>query len=733
MAIDKGMTDPIRILAVGGESEIRSTLTVFMEDADFSVHQAETFTEARRLLENFTMDVLITDAPVDPATLSGFVEVVNHVAPGIQVVLIGDAPLFSSWRECARAGLFDELVKPVSDGVLKRVVRGAVRLKEIEDLNRRLQQENYNYQQHLEELVEKRTRALSRNRDRLEKSQMRYQAVMRSTPHGLCMLTPDWRFEFANHALNNLINPASNITQELIGVSLASLFADESSFDSYTRAVVHQIRRQGIDVRDAQLRRLDGTRFWCEISIVRHDPGSTAGGFVATLTDITEKRRSREQLLQQAFYDPLTNLPNRKLLLDKLQESIADARNGGDGMFAVLFLDLDRFKNINDSLGHLAGDELLQKVALRLVECQRDTDTVARLGGDEFVFIVAATGEEMMGTAQRILDCFARPFRLRGQEVFMNVSIGAAPYAPEYESHVDMLRDADAAMYNAKASGRGCISVFDGRMHEKATQALRLETELRNALLRNEFSLEYQPILSPGEKHFVGFEALIRWNHPEGETMAPMDFIAAAEENGLIIPIGSFVLETACRQAAEWQTAHPNAETLRMAVNVSPRQFCHPDFVPMVRRILRETNLKPSSLVLEIVESVITEGPEMVRLVFAELRELGVELYLDDFGMGYSSLSYLQKFPLDALKIDRSFVTRIDSEVSDRNLLSAIAGVGRALNLRVVVEGIESESILTAMKGIPYDFAQGFFFYRPLPADEANTLLSSLLTGSQFP
>ncbi len=727
------MADPIRILAVGSESEIRSTLTVFVGDNAFSIHQAEAFTEARRLLENFTMDVLITDIPVDSRTLSAFIDIVNHVTPGIQVILIGDDRMFPTWRECAKAGLFDELIKPVSDDVLKRVVLGAVRLKEIEDLNRRLQQENYNYQQHLEELVEKRTRALSRSRDRLEKSQMRYQAVMRSTPHGLCMLTPEWRFEFANHALNNLINPASNITQELIGMSLAALFADESTFESYTRAAIHQIRRQGIDVRDVQLRRLDGTRFWCEISIVRHDPGSTSGGFVATLTDITEKRRAREQLLQQAFYDPLTNLPNRKLLLDKLQELIADAHEDNNDRFAVLFLDLDRFKNINDSLGHIAGDELLQKVALRLVECQRDTDLVARIGGDEFVFIVESMGEEMLATSQRILDAFARPFRLRGQELFMNVSIGAAPFKKYYTSHVEMLRDADAAMYDAKARGRGCVAVFDNHMHEVAHQALRLETELRNALLRNEFVIDYQPILTPTRKRLVGFEALVRWNHPVGDRLAPADFIGAAEENGLIIPIGAWVLETACRQTAAWQAEYPNAECLHIAINVSPRQFCHPDFIPMIRRVLRETKLDPSSLVLEIVESVITEGPEMVRSVFAQLRSLGVGLYLDDFGMGYSSLSYLQRFPLDALKIDRSFVSNIDSVDSDRNLLSAIAGVGRALNLSVVVEGIESEAILNAMTGIPYDMAQGFYFYRPLPPDEAVRFLASLEENGRLP
>lgn len=718
------MSDPIRILALGSEQEVRRALTPLVADPEFSIHQADSPAEAVRLLDAFEMDVMVVEAAMDRDALVALASDVRAISPTLQVVSLQARPLFDSWQEAADAGVFDELPATADAGVVARTVRAAVRLKEAEDEIRRLHGENERHLQHLEELVEARTRALSRSRDKLEKSQMRYQAVMRSTPHGLCLLAPDWRVDFGNHTLAMLLSPSSGATQDLGGLPLAALFPDAQSFESYTRAALQQIRRQGIDVRDVQLRRLDGTEFWCEISIVRHDPGSTHAGFVATFTDITERRRAREQLMRAAFYDPLTNLPNRRLFLDRLQEAIAHARETGDGRFALLFLDLDRFKNINDSMGHLAGDELLEMVAARLDAVRSESDVVARLGGDEFVFLVRDHGERMLEAARRIRECFAQPFVVRGQEIFVNASIGAAPYTPEYAAHEEMLRDADAAMYHAKSRGRGSIAVFDGHMHEEARTALRLETELRNALLRDEFFLEYQPILDSASREVAGFEALIRWSHPGGDVLQPSDFIRAAEESGLIIPMGEWVVREACRTLAEWNRTWPGRPGLRVAVNVSPRQFAHPDFVSSIREAFQEHGVDPSSLILEITESVITEGPEMVQAVFRRLRELGVSLFLDDFGMGYSSLSYLQRFPLDAIKIDRSFVTRIDSVTKDRDLLVAIAGVGRALRLNVLIEGIESAAILNAIQGIPYDMAQGYHFFRPMVAHEATELLA---------
>ncbi|HSP06734.1 MAG TPA: PAS domain S-box protein, partial [Acidobacteriota bacterium] len=378
-------------------------------------------------------------------------------------------------------------------------------------------------------------------------------------------------------------------------------------------------------------------------------------------TDITERKLAEEQLLHDAFHDALTNLSNRALFMDRLAGAVARARRREDYLFAVLFLDVDRFKVVNDSLGHLAGDQLLVTMARRLETCLRPGDTVARLGGDEFAVLLEDISDvsDSIRVAERIQRELEQPFILGGNEVFASASVGIAPATSIYERAEDVLRDADTAMYRAKALGKARHQVFDRTMHARAVALLQLETDLRKAIEREEFRLYYQPIVEFSTGRIEGFEALIRWMHPERNIIAPSEFIPVAEENGLIIPIGRWAIREACQQLKKWQTQFPDVPPLSVSVNISGKQLSRPDLIDEIKTVLTETAIDPSTLKLEITESVIMENAEYAVEMLLQLRALNVQLNVDDFGTGYSSLSYLHRFPVNTLKIDRSFVSRI--------------------------------------------------------------------------
>jgi diguanylate cyclase (GGDEF)-like protein len=392
--------------------------------------------------------------------------------------------------------------------------------------------------------------------------------------------------------------------------------------------------------------------------------------------------------------------------------------------FALLFLDLDRFKVINDSLGHRLGDELLVALAERLRGAVRVIDTVARLGGDEFGFLLEGLLDlrQAIRMAERVQDDLTRPFQLSGHEVFTSASIGIALGDGECQGPEQILRDADIAMYRAKAQGRARYAVFDQEMHHQAVEAMQLENDLRRALERSELEMYYQPVARIGDGTLYGFEALVRWLHPERGIITPASFIPIAEETGLILPLGLWVIEATCRQIAAWGAALDGDPGLTVSVNLSARQLAHPDLLSQLRRILEITGAPPQRLKLEITESVLMADAPAAQEVLMQLRSLGLSVMIDDFGTGYSSLSYLHQFPIDMLKIDRSFVNRLGA--GEEEIVRAIVTLGRSLRMQVLGEGVETPEQLAALGRLGCDLAQGFLFAPALPLAEAERLLA---------
>ena len=430
-------------------------------------------------------------------------------------------------------------------------------------------------------------------------------------------------------------------------------------------------------------------------------------------------QESKDHFRHAAFHDQLTNLPNRALLTEHIKLAIERPRSRDEQFFALLFLDLDRFKNINDSLGHIAGDQLLVATARCLEDCMRPMDTVARLGGDEFAILLDGleSAADAILVAERIQQALTRPFMLNGHEVFVTTSIGITLSNTGYEDPENVLRDADTAMYRAKESGKARFEVFDSSMHSHAVALLQLENDLRRAIERREFRVYYQPIIDLETDEVSGFEALVRWYHPERGLVPPDEFIAIAEETGLIVDIGIGVLRESCRQLREWQST--GLKSLSVAVNLSAKQFAQPDLVNQVKEILQETGLDAQYLKLEITETVVMENAEVARNMLSQLCALGVQLSIDDFGTGYSSLSYLHRFPVKTLKIDRSFIGRMSANGENCEVVKTINTLANNLGMSVVAEGIETETQLSQLKAMGCGYGQGYIFSRPLMAEAA--------------
>ena len=446
-----------------------------------------------------------------------------------------------------------------------------------------------------------------------------------------------------------------------------------------------------------------------------------------SLTDIHARKMTEQQLLHDAMHDALTGLPNWALFMDRLGISIAQSKRREEHMFAVLFLDLDRFKNVNDSLGHSLGDKLLVAIARRLRKMMRPGDTVARLGGDEFAVLVNAVEAPSDATriSERIHDELSRPFDLEGHEVFTTASIGIALGSNGYDRPEDVLRDADTAMYRAKSLGKNRHSIFDQNMHERVVELLQLETDLRRAVERDEFCLHYQPIISLARGEIEGFEALVRWEHPTRGLVYPNDFIPEAEETGLIVPIGWCVLREACSKMATWHRDFPSIQPMSINVNLSGRQFLQPDLVDQIKAVLDETRLDPSRLRLEITESMIMEDADSAILKLQQLRSTGVQLHLDDFGTGYSSLSHLHRLPTHTLKIDRSFISRISKSDGNTEIVATIVALARSLGMHAAAEGLETAEQLSTLRSLDCDYGQGFYISRPLDEIAAGDLIAS--------
>jgi diguanylate cyclase (GGDEF)-like protein len=450
--------------------------------------------------------------------------------------------------------------------------------------------------------------------------------------------------------------------------------------------------------------------------------------------EIAQHQKTQDQLLHQALHDSLTGLPNRTLFMEHLQKALQRSQRNPNYLFAVLFIDLDRFKIINDSWGHSVGDRLLIAISRILQKSCRELDTVARLSGDEFTILLEDLPDfqEAIAIAERVLEKLTATIDLGSHQVFTGASMGIVFSSTTYRNGIELLRDADIAMYRAKALGKGRYAIFDREMYAQTLHLLQIENDLRLALERQEFTLDYQPIVSLKTRKITGFEVLLRWQHPEKGSINPGDFIGVAEETGLIVPIGEWVLRQACQQLRTWQLKFAHASSLQISVNLSGRQIKTFDFVDNLAKILVDTDLNGENLCLELTETMLMDRGEKTLELLAQIKEYNVQLSLDDFGTGYSCLSYLHRFPIDTLKIDRSFVNLINTDSENGAITKTIITLAHSLGMKAIAEGVETASQVTHLKNLGCEAAQGYFFSKPLNLHLAESILARTPTNPQL-
>ena len=553
-----------------------------------------------------------------------------------------------------------------------------------------------------------------------------FRALVQGSSDVLTICDRDGRIRFISPAVYSVFG---YLPDDLLDTKLSALVHPDDA-ERVQNEVKETILNPGPPITvKCRYRKADGTWLHVETIVSNDLDHPHIEGLVFNTRDVSERTELERQLTHQAFHDPLTGLANRELFRDRVQHALA-LRTRSHQPLAVLFLDLDGFKAVNDTLGHGVGDLLLKAVSERLQEAVRPGDTVARLGGDEFAVLLE---QELDGlhvaqqVATRFIEQLRTAFALDGHEVFVGASLGIA-MATDLDDADELLRNADLAMYRAKALGKNRCEVFEPDMHAAAIDRMEMENDLRYAVVRNELRLHYQPIVELDTGRIVGVEALLRWEHPTRGLVQPLDFIHVAEESGLIVPVGRWVLTEACRQVARWQ--RETGRSLRLAVNISARQLQAPKLAEHVATTLRTTGIDPHNLVLEITESTLVDDAERTIAKLHLLREIGVRLAIDDFGTGYSSLSYLRRLPVDMLKIDRSFVSGVCTEAELSSLTAAIVGIGRDLGLDTVAEGIESPEQLVALRDMGCALGQGYLYAKPLPPAQLVELLVDMRRAS---
>jgi len=688
---------PLRVLLVEdnpAEADLVREMLAVGDRETFDVEHVTRLADGLDRLGEMCPDVVLLDFSLpDSLGLATYAKV-RAAAPTVPVIILTNLDDDTAAAQAVRAGAQDYLIKRQTTGpLLVRAIRYA--------------------------------RERGRFEEALRESEERYAVAARGANDGIW----DWdlrrdRVHYSPRWLE-MVGSDATATEATIDTWLSRVHEDdlESLRAALERHLVH-----GTDTfqHEHRLRGARGEVRWMLARglAVRDAHGKTIR-MAGSLTDITARKAAEQQLLHDAFHDALTGLPNRTLFVDRLTLTLEHSRRNSDERLAVLFVDLDRFKNINDSLGHSVGDALLVEVAARLRACLRPGDTVARLGGDEFAVLVTdvRASSDAIRVAERILDALEERFVITGHEVITSASIGIAIGSSSYERAEELVRDADTAMYRAKAAGRACYQVFDEVMHRSVAALLRMEMELRQAVERNDFVMHYQPIVSLATGTIVGFEGLVRWRHPQRGLVLPQSFIAVAEETGLIVPIGWLALAEACRQISEWQLRFPMDPPLYVSVNVSGKLFAQKNMSSKVVDVLESSGLSPRSLRLEITESALMDHAEQAMATLGELRRLGVEFSIDDFGTGYSSLSYLQRFAYDTLKIDRSFIAGIGEKADGDVIVQAIVTLGTLLGMNVVAEGVETSAQLERLQAMRCPQGQGYWFSHPVDGHAAEQLL----------
>ncbi|SHI77663.1 PAS domain S-box-containing protein/diguanylate cyclase (GGDEF) domain-containing protein [Malonomonas rubra DSM 5091] len=715
------------ILTIDDEENIRDSFRLFLEDFEYDVIEACNGREGIEKIESEKPDLVLCDLRMPDIDGLEVLQFIKDKELDTPIIVVSGTGVIGDAIEAIRRGAWNYLLKPIQDmSVLLHAISQALERS-------RLIAENRAYQEHLEEEVGRRTEALQRTMQELNQSHQKlkdkeekYRLIFENLQ--------DVYFEILQDGMVYELSPSiSHFSlfqrDELLGENINTLFPSTQNRDRLMALLRSQ---ESVTDYEIYLQDKDGTLIPCSLNAkYMQTIGSQLDKICGTLRDITERKQAEARIEYLAYFDALTELPNRRLLLDRLEQNISRARRHSY-YGAMLFLDLDRFKNINDSLGHPVGDALLKEVSKRLTIDLRTEDTVSRLGGDEFVMLLSDLGTDPVKAAavaqhkaEAIQSRLAEKYQISEHVLHVTPSIGVAMFPSNeqgQETGNDILRYADTAMYRAKDDGRDTIRFFLPSMQAAADARLAIEKELRYAIEKNELSLYFQPQVDQ-LGNIVGAETLLRWHHPEKGFISPATFIPVAEATGLILPIGSWVLRKACEYLKVWEDA--GLPIQHLAVNVSPRQFRQPDFVDQVHSILKDTGADPALLGLELTEGMVIDNVVDTIEKMQALKQLSIELSIDDFGTGYSSLAYLKQMPLDILKIDQSFVRDISTDASDAAIVDTIISMANHLELRVIAEGVETELELAFLAGKGCKMYQGYHFSRPVPDKEFTKQLNA--------